>query len=62
MQDKQRDEVPPKVEEKVAKEIEVLPAAAKAHQTSVDSEVCKTGDTDPTHAKPITVLESRSSD
>lgn len=61
MQDKQRDEVPPKVEEKVAKEIEVLPAA-KEHQTSVDSEVSKTGDTDPTHAKPITVLESRSSD
>lgn len=40
MQDKQRDEVPPKVEEKVAKEIEVLPAA-KEHQTSVDSEVSK---------------------
>lgn len=61
MQDQQRDELPPEVEEQMSDEEKAM-SGSNGYQTPVEAESRKTGVAAQTNAKPTAVPESGSSD
>lgn len=59
MADKQQGESSLEVEQKVAKEREVIPPTTEEHQTPADSKIRNSGVTDQTVAESVTTSEVR---